>query len=986
MAAVVPASASFDELDALERLRQRMLGRESGSRHVGRYALIRLLGQGGMGEVWLAKDPRLARQVALKLLHPRAGHDASLGRARLLREAQAIAQITHPNVVAVFDCGTVVLEPGELPRAYIAMEYIVGAPLDAWLAESAHAAGRSLDAIVEVFIRAGRGLEAAHAVGQIHRDFKPANVMVTTDGEAKVLDFGLVLHDSESQASNAGVTEVIARMEVHGVDTSRLTEPGLVMGTPRYMAPEQHAGGRVTAASDQFSFCCALLEALQGVATFEGDNYAELGRAKIEGRIRRPSSARVPAWLRAVVERGLEPSPAKRWPSMTVLLRRLERRKSSRRMLWLTGVAGLVALAAFGLPTPDRCETAAAQWSSDRAARLTTRLLAQHDDAPGQERVTSVADRLTEYEARLVEQERATCNANRDGVIDAALFDRRVACLRGRRGDFVAAVRVLEQVDVDTSADAVILGLPDTGACLDDARLDQTLDPPDDSRTTLAVELTRRRLSTARALMYAGKRQEALAAFTEARIGLLGVEYPPVHAEVEFEIGRLATEMGDPTGVDTLEQALMLAESCRHDRVAAETGSALLHALTQQPALHQRAVAMIPRADALVLRAGDPPALRGRYWMAVGGLHLQRLEYPESLAAFERSYASLSSVLPPEDTDVGIARVNLGTVLRNLGRHDEAIAHHREVLATRERTMGPGHPRTIRALLGLAQDYEQADRPDAAATDYQEAIDRAEASLGPNSAELGYALGGFARVTRTLRRFDDSRVAYLRALAIAERRGDSGTADTALLLSNLGNLERQTDRLDDARNHLEQALDLRERLLGPAHYHVAHSRYTLAGAELLAGNYDRARSLALVAVEIFTVARGADADDLANAEVRVANAFLELGRFAEARRHLSFALAASPEQDHVYLTTSGRLALGEGDVAAAVEQLGRAAEAASQPWDQGLARTYLAAALREAGDVAGADRARTQARGELQSAGAAGRHGLRVWAALTTRP
>src|SRR3954462_11304837 len=150
---------------------------------LGRYVILGLLGRGGMGEVYAAFDPELDRKIAIKLLRarPGTGADASQGQTRLLREAQAIARLSHPNVVVVYDVGTFE------ESVFIAMEFVEGSTLGYWL----HAETRAPREVLEVFAAAGRGLAAAHAAGIIHRDFKPENVMLTKDGQVRVMDFGL---------------------------------------------------------------------------------------------------------------------------------------------------------------------------------------------------------------------------------------------------------------------------------------------------------------------------------------------------------------------------------------------------------------------------------------------------------------------------------------------------------------------------------------------------------------------------------------------------------------------------------------------------------------------------------------------------------------------------------------------------------------------------------------------------------------------------
>src|SRR5207253_2620547 len=201
---------------------------------LGRYVVERELGSGGMGLVYAAYDPELGRKVALKLVRPRASGKMgpSEGRARLLREAQAMAQLTHPNVIAIHDVGTF----GE--QVFIAMEYVEGCTLTDWLA----AAKRTWPEIVSLFIQAGRGLAAAHAKNILHRDFKPDNVWVGEDGRARVLDFGLARAtrtesggESRSLVAQTGnETRPSPSVAILG---AAVTEPGRFLGTPPYMAP-----------------------------------------------------------------------------------------------------------------------------------------------------------------------------------------------------------------------------------------------------------------------------------------------------------------------------------------------------------------------------------------------------------------------------------------------------------------------------------------------------------------------------------------------------------------------------------------------------------------------------------------------------------------------------------------------------------------------------------------------------------------------------
>ena len=288
---------------------------------IGRYVVLGTAGEGGMGIVVQAHDPKLGRTVALKLLRTRT---CSAARTRLFREAQALARLHHPNVVAVYDVDA---HDGD---TFVAMEFVDGRPLDRWL----RARARSWSEIVRVFVQAGRGLAAAHAEGIVHRDFKPGNVIVGMDGRARVVDFGLACADP------------IAEMPAPSrLDLSGLTDHGMVVGTPAYMAPEQHFGEEIGPAADQFAFCVALWEALHGARPFAGWVGEELARAKVHGRITTRPSRHVPARIVAALRRGLRASPRQRWPSMHALLDAIGE-KPPRRRPWIALALALGCVAA----------------------------------------------------------------------------------------------------------------------------------------------------------------------------------------------------------------------------------------------------------------------------------------------------------------------------------------------------------------------------------------------------------------------------------------------------------------------------------------------------------------------------------------------------------------------------------------------------------------------------------------------------------------
>ena len=293
---------------------------------LGRYTLLDRLGAGAMGVVWRAEDPKLGRQIAVKLLRR---HDDSLTE-RLVREAQSMAAVNHPNVVTVYEVGE-----GIDGSTFIAMELVTGESLRKWQTSERH----TIPELVEAYIAAGRGLAAAHAAGIIHRDFKPDNVLVGEDGRVRVTDFGLA-----AAKQTAGQSGKLARQ----IGEINLTTSGSVMGTPAYMAPEQFLGGNVDPRTDQFNFCVALYEALYGERPFEGATFPELGDNVCDGKIKPPpAGTSVSGALRAIVLRGLSVKPGDRFPTMDDLIRELGRDRAKpwrRTSIIAAAVAGALGL------------------------------------------------------------------------------------------------------------------------------------------------------------------------------------------------------------------------------------------------------------------------------------------------------------------------------------------------------------------------------------------------------------------------------------------------------------------------------------------------------------------------------------------------------------------------------------------------------------------------------------------------------------------
>ncbi len=352
---------------------------------VGRYAVLNVLGEGGMGTVYACYDDQLDRRVALKLIKTAESSDS---RKRMLREAQAMAKLSHPNVVPVFEVGE---HEGQL---FVAMEYIRGATLKAWQTEQE----RPWREVISKYLQAGRGLAAAHAQGLVHRDFKPDNAVVGTDGRVRVLDFGLAAKRGEQEVTDTHVT-VMPEAKDAALDTP-LTVTGTVMGTPAYMPPEQFMSGVVDARTDQFSFCVALWEGLYGERPFEGKTSTELFTRIAQGKLAEPKNTEVPAAVRGALERGLSSSAEERWPHLAELLGALESKVGAGRrriglvhvLLGLTAVA-LVAVAVVAIAR-DRWEQSRRELAEQTALAEEQRELARKnaDEATRAERAKVAAE------------------------------------------------------------------------------------------------------------------------------------------------------------------------------------------------------------------------------------------------------------------------------------------------------------------------------------------------------------------------------------------------------------------------------------------------------------------------------------------------------------------------------------------------------------------------------------------------------------------
>ncbi len=950
---------------------------------IERFVLGELLGAGGLGVVHEAWDPKLRRRVAVKLVRAGRRRRDDRGPQRFVREAQALARLSHPNVVAVYGVGT--LSDGE--TVYVVMEHVDGDTLRVWSAQGR----RSVDEIVEVFLAAGRGLAAAHAAGIVHRDFKPDNVMVDGRGRVRVLDFGLALvgggpaTDSVLGPPSSGGSAAGDSLSIGPDD--RLTEAGVVMGTPSYMAPEQHRDQGVGPRSDQFSFCIAMLRVLRGNApVFSGTNLRELLEAKTAGRVEpRPQGDRTPPWMEAVLLRGVHPDPADRWPSMDALLEALQR--SPRR--WSRfATAGVLTVAIGGVWLASRPEDVDC---TDGADRLATRWRATDREAVSRALSEELGARggglSSRFEQALAADVTAwtdafieTCGAHRDRVIDDGSFDRRMACLRDRATE---RERLLEGLDQPTPAALrrlreTLVGLEGVADCVDDARLEQegeTRPTPSDPRVRESVAAVREQLAAVDTAILNGEFDRAasiIAGQTQVATALgfepLFAEVRNVHAQLEIARGHV------PRGVELFEDALAAAESSGHDVLAAEVASALVFTLAVKLRRLDDAERMLAYARALLVRAGEPLHVRRDLASAESSLYAAQQRFDAGREVLETLLPTLPRETPRQRLGYSVVLNNLGLLHMRGGDMEGAAEVLREALELRQGALGEDHPKTGALHLNLGNAYARGGKLSDAETHLTRAL---ELSYEDNSTDLARPLISRGVVRKKQGRFDEARADYERALELVAGGGTPGME--AMILANLGNLEKRVGNLDRALERHTEALAMREAELGPDHVAVADSLGDLGALHRRAGRFEAARQHYDRELSIRRAALGPEHPELVSAHLHRANLAIEQGTFAEAETELAEAQrivamhdARSPTAAltfHARGELLAKQARHEAAVTAFEEALTRLEVLELGPGRVGTTRLGLAKSLWAAGDRGAARDALSTARVELRRGG-----------------
>ncbi|MGH1348545.1 MAG: serine/threonine-protein kinase [Nannocystales bacterium] len=726
----------------LEQLAPSMLG--PGVRIDDAFVIERRIAQGGMGVVYLARHELLNRSVAIKLCRRRATGPQT---RRLLQEARTMAALDHPNVVQVHHVGMFD------DQVYIAMEFVDGGTLTAWCAERPRLPAE----LIAAFVAAGRGLEAAHALEFVHRDFKPDNVLVGADGRVRVGDFGLA-------AAN--------RVSVLEVDAATQTDDSAsgVAGTPHYMAPEQRAGLRVGPAADQYALCFSLLEALDDAAK----------RRKAAG----DKEEHVPRRVRAALERGILAEPQDRHADVSALLKVLQARRpwsSSRGLAGVLGLVGLTSSLAWCAAAPPTVECPS---SSQRMATVWSphRQRAVLDSVPRQESRRLLSEGLDRFAHRWSQAHARTCDASEFPT--SALRNASRACLHEASAHFDTTLEALLDPDGDVRVMQGLYALPNLQPCLDIATLQRRLThqrkPGDADRAAeLRVELARIRAG----VQFAGQRSN-VGRIDAAIRGARTLEDRSILALALLLRARAADD-GPSNAVEWLERGFFEAEAAGDDRLRAEIGTQLVYFLGVVRGRHHDALAWASRTEAVVARLGDAGAAEaGALFDSLGWVHLEHGQLEEATSALQRAETLKVAALGSEHPSTSATRLALGrTWLRRrryaLAREALAAAYNGYTHAGDLRH--PGIARTQLLLAELAE--ERADDREAVRM-FRAVLERWEVEFGLHHPRLILPLNSLGRVKARVGDFDEAISAYRRARALAERSLGPDDVQTGWALGN----------------------------------------------------------------------------------------------------------------------------------------------------------------------------------------------------------
>jgi tetratricopeptide (TPR) repeat protein/tRNA A-37 threonylcarbamoyl transferase component Bud32 len=703
---------------------------------LARYLLLDMVGAGASGIVYAAYDPELDRKVAIKVLRMREGQDAVL-RSRTLREAQAMARLTHANVVSVYDVGSV----GD--RVFVVMEFVEGRTLAAWLAE----ATRSWREIVKVFLQAGRGLAAAHTASLVHRDFKPENVLLSSDGRVLVTDFGLARPTGqfEQPASERPIGHEVAQS---------LTQTGAVVGTPAYMSPEQLRGEAIDARSDLFSFCVALYEALHGQRPFAGSTVEEIQKQIIAGNVQPPpKTSRAPLWIHRILARGLRLQPSDRFPSMEALLAELGRDPVAKRRqaIAAVGVLGLLAAVVAGQRMLQRRQSLACRgaeqkfagiWDPDRSKEIRRAFLATGQPSAA-DQFAGVARTLDMFADAWSQSHRSTCEATRlRGEQSEEMLDLRMACLDEKLSQARALTELFTHADASmvVRAPTAASSLEPPSACSAQMLLRARAHLPETPAARARAAAIETKLAGAKASEYAGRFADEGSVAAEAFDAAEREGFRPLASEASYWRGVAESHLGhlDRSEILLLDAATR-AQAVTRDDITAQAFAFLAQDIGFQLRFKE-AHLLLDLSHAAIDRLGGRDDLEAFRLRRVASVLTTEGRLDESIAAYEQALKLQQRASGGDSVNVATLFVGMARALTIAGRQEEALAAVRRGSDIYRRLFGPNYPRLGDALIMEGHILRGLGRKDEAIATTQRALDARINAYGTDNFAVVEAL------------------------------------------------------------------------------------------------------------------------------------------------------------------------------------------------------------------------------------------------------
>jgi tetratricopeptide (TPR) repeat protein/predicted Ser/Thr protein kinase len=800
---------------------------------LGRYVVLELLGVGGMGEVFAAYDPELDRKIAVKLLRSGDEGHSSAASERLIREAKAMAKLSHRNVITVHDVGT------HKGRVFVAMEYLEGGTLADWMKQGPH----PWRAVVEKFRAAGLGLAAAHAQGLVHRDFKPANVLIGSDGRVRVADFGLARRAGDAREERR-LTPVAdqALDEAEALDEP-LTPGGTMLGTPAYMAPEQYYGHPVDARADQFSFCVALYEALYGERPFPGDNLHARMLACARGRIRDPpAGSSVPNRLRRIIVRGLAHDPEQRWPDMDSLLVKRRDPVLLRRRLLLAGVVGCgltLAGVYFGLHmgpslAPAVC-TGAEQalghaYDADDRAALDRNFTALGAGATASELLPRLDRWAQDWQRAWVD----ACRATRvTGDQSEDLLDRRMACLELRRSHFTAFVDTMIAADQAMAARALELvgELGDLAACSDRAALMRQVPLPPEPERVAAIQQAQSALEQVRLFQLAGRPRAAATLLEQQRALVEQADWGPLTAIFQAAEGwQLLREDRPAEAERQLKRAFATAISVGEDSLARAIARRVAASGKDDPQRARESFEWLELATALAIREGSNDAVLAQLALVRSQILVTLGDYPGAQEAATEALERLTEA-EPEGTAIGSAHYQLAVGEALLGRRAEALAHLDRAEQAWAREYAPDHSNFLAASMLRGSLARAAGELAQARAELERVLAIKRENYGPEGSET---LSAELELARTLAQLGELEQALTLAQHVLTQRRSKLAPGHSLIgyaLWRLAEIELRAKQLASAHEHVIEAEQILRAVHPPTHPDLLELTHTRAAIE-----------------------------------------------------------------------------------------------------------------------------------------------------------